>query len=54
MRSEREYSLMPYLAYSLVPFHPLFNERGGVKVERPKADWEVREAQDFSTTSYKY
>lgn len=41
MRSEREYGLLPYLSYTLVPFYPLFNERGGSKVERPKADWEV-------------
>ncbi|EJD05706.1 P-loop containing nucleoside triphosphate hydrolase protein [Fomitiporia mediterranea MF3/22] len=41
MRSEREYSLMPYLSYSLVPFYALFNERGGSKVERPKADWDA-------------
>ena len=41
MRSEREYGLMPYLSYSLVGFHPLFSERGGPKIERPKADWDV-------------
>lgn len=42
MRSEREYALMPYLSYAVVPFFPLFAERGGPKVERPRADWEVR------------
>ena len=42
MRSEREYALMPYLSYTLVPFFPLFNERGSNKPERPKADWDVR------------
>jgi chromosome transmission fidelity protein 18 len=41
MRAEREYALMPYMSYALVPFYPLFHERGGLKVERPKADWEV-------------
>ncbi|PAV23521.1 P-loop containing nucleoside triphosphate hydrolase [Pyrrhoderma noxium] len=41
MRSEREYGLMPYLSYSLVGFHPLFSERGGPKIERPKADWDA-------------
>ncbi|KAI0318836.1 P-loop containing nucleoside triphosphate hydrolase protein [Amylostereum chailletii] len=40
MRSEREYALLPYLSYSIVPFYPLFQERGGGRVERPKADWE--------------
>jgi len=42
MRSEREYGLMGYLPYMVVPFYPLFHERGAQKVERPKADWEVR------------
>ncbi|KAF8512266.1 P-loop containing nucleoside triphosphate hydrolase protein [Gautieria morchelliformis] len=40
MRSEREYALMPYLPYTIVPFFPLFAERGGPKIERPRADWE--------------
>ncbi|KAI9458284.1 P-loop containing nucleoside triphosphate hydrolase protein [Russula earlei] len=40
MRAEREYGLLPYLSYTLVPFFPLFQERGGPRVERPKADWE--------------
>ncbi|KIJ23687.1 hypothetical protein M422DRAFT_104238, partial [Sphaerobolus stellatus SS14] len=40
IRSEREYALMPYLSYTLVPFFPLFSERGGPRVERPKSDWE--------------
>jgi len=43
MRSEREYGLMGYLPYMVVPFYPLFQERGAQKVERPKADWEVRD-----------
>lgn len=42
MRTEREYALLQYLSYMLVPFYPLFQERGAQKVERPKADWEVR------------
>lgn len=46
MRSDREYSLMPYLAYPLVAFYPLFQERGAQKAERPKADWEVRPRPD--------
>ncbi|CDO76430.1 hypothetical protein BN946_scf184781.g7 [Trametes cinnabarina] len=41
MRTDREYSLMPYLVYPLVAFYPLFQERGSPKAERPKADWEV-------------
>jgi len=42
MRSEREYGLLPYLSYTLVPFYPLFNERSSAKPEHPKVDWEVR------------
>ena len=41
MKNEREYALLPYLSYLIVPFYPLFRERGGERVERPKADWEV-------------
>ncbi|KAH9066444.1 P-loop containing nucleoside triphosphate hydrolase protein [Lactarius vividus] len=42
MRAEREYGVLQYLSYTLVPFFPLFQERGGSRVERPKADWETR------------
>jgi chromosome transmission fidelity protein 18 len=41
MRNNTDYSLMMYLAYLVVPFYPLFQQRGGPRVERPKADWEV-------------
>ena len=41
MRSEREWALLQYLPFMLVPLYPLFQERGNPKVERPKADWEV-------------
>jgi chromosome transmission fidelity protein 18 len=41
MYTEREYGVQQYLSYTLVPFFPLFQERGGPRVERPKADWEV-------------
>jgi chromosome transmission fidelity protein 18 len=41
MRNDRDYGLMPYLPYSLVPFFPLFQERGATRIERPKQDWEV-------------
>jgi chromosome transmission fidelity protein 18 len=41
MYTEREYGVHQYLSYTLVPFSPLFQERGGPRVERPKADWEV-------------
>lgn len=35
------YTMLQYLPYILVPFYPLFQERGAQKIERPKADWEV-------------
>lgn len=42
MYSDGEFALAQYLPYTLVPFFPLFNERGGPKVERNSADWDVR------------
>lgn len=53
MRSEREYTLLQYLPYTLVPFYPLFQERGAEKVERPKADWEVS-LSHFTTAVYSW
>ena len=41
MRADREYALLQYAAFPLVALYPLFQERAGPKVERPKADWEV-------------
>ncbi|KAF9036642.1 hypothetical protein BJ165DRAFT_1504858 [Panaeolus papilionaceus] len=40
MYSDGDFALHPYLSYMLVPFHPLFQERGGEKVERNHTDWE--------------
>lgn len=40
MYSDGEFALLPYLPYTLVPFYPLFNQRG-THVERSQADWEV-------------
>lgn len=42
MYGDADFALSPYLAYMLVPFYPLFQERGGQKIERNQADWEVR------------
>jgi chromosome transmission fidelity protein 18 len=36
-----EFALSQYLPYTLVPFYPLFQERGGQRVERNQTDWEV-------------
>lgn len=41
MYSEGDFALNPYLPYMLVPFYPLFQERGGQRVERNQTDWEV-------------
>ncbi|GJJ12562.1 hypothetical protein Clacol_006805 [Clathrus columnatus] len=40
MRSERDYALLPYLSFTLIPFYSLFAVKGGSRVERPKIDWE--------------
>lgn len=50
MRAQQEYALLQYLSYAIVPFHPLFQERGGGRIERPKADWEVRGSIRVSIT----
>lgn len=42
MYNDGDFALSPYLTYSLVPFYPLFQERGAPKVERGQEDWEVR------------
>lgn len=36
-----EFSLVQYVPYTLVPFYPLFQERGGPKIERSQEDWDV-------------
>ncbi|KAF5386678.1 hypothetical protein D9615_001593 [Tricholomella constricta] len=40
MYSNGDFALSPYLPYTLVPFYPLFQERGGERVERSQTDWE--------------
>ncbi|KAJ8700036.1 Chromosome transmission fidelity protein 18 [Pleurotus ostreatus] len=40
MYSEGEFALSQYIPYLLIPFHPLFQERGSARVERSQADWE--------------
>lgn len=41
MYNDGEFALGQYLPYTLVPFYPLFQERGGQRVERSQDDWEV-------------
>ncbi|KAG6832058.1 hypothetical protein H0H92_005480 [Tricholoma furcatifolium] len=40
MYTTGDFAMSPYLPYTLVPFYPLFQERGGERVERNQADWE--------------
>ncbi|KAH7911420.1 hypothetical protein BJ138DRAFT_925875 [Hygrophoropsis aurantiaca] len=40
MYSEGDFGLHSYLSYFLVPFHPLFKERGGQRIERDSTDWD--------------
>jgi hypothetical protein len=42
MYSTGDFALSPYLPYMMVPFYPLFQERGGERVERDQTDWDVR------------
>jgi hypothetical protein len=41
MYNDGDFALIQYLPYTLVPFYPLFQHRGGDRVERNQADWEV-------------
>ncbi|KAJ6624531.1 hypothetical protein B0H10DRAFT_1943134 [Mycena sp. CBHHK59/15] len=41
MYSDGDFALSQYLPYTLVPFYPLFKERGGQRVERSQEDWEA-------------
>lgn len=41
MYSDGDFTLSHYLPYTLVSFYHFFNQRGGGKVERNQADWEV-------------
>jgi chromosome transmission fidelity protein 18 len=42
MYNEGIFELHQYLPYLLVPFYPLFQERGRQPVEKSQTDWEVR------------
>jgi chromosome transmission fidelity protein 18 len=42
MYSDGDFGLHTYLSYLIVPFYPLFQERGNQRIERDQADWEVR------------
>jgi chromosome transmission fidelity protein 18 len=41
MYNDGDFALNQYLPYTLVPFYPLFQQRGGDRVERNQDDWAV-------------
>lgn len=41
MYNDGDFALSPYLPYTLVPFYPLFQERGAPRVERGQEDWDA-------------
>lgn len=53
MYSDGDFSLHQYLSYTLVPFYPLFQERGGERVERNQADWEHTQLTRTNEEIYK-
>ncbi|KAG2020154.1 CHTF18 protein [Coprinopsis cinerea AmutBmut pab1-1] len=40
MYGDGDFTLHHYLPYTLVPFFPLFKERGGERIDRRQVDWE--------------
>ncbi|CAE6512152.1 unnamed protein product [Rhizoctonia solani] len=40
IRNEQEYGLLPYQAYAIAAFHPLFATLGNPKYERVNSDWD--------------
>ncbi|KAJ4487676.1 P-loop containing nucleoside triphosphate hydrolase protein [Lentinula aciculospora] len=53
MYNDGDFALSPYLAYSLVPFYPLFQERGAPKVERGQQDWDNLQLTKTNEEIYK-
>jgi chromosome transmission fidelity protein 18 len=41
MYTDGDFAILAYLPYTLVPFHPLFQERGTSTVEKNSDDWDV-------------
>jgi chromosome transmission fidelity protein 18 len=48
MYSDGDFDLSPYLSFLLVPFFPLFQERGASTIERSHTDWDVRRSDPLS------
>lgn len=43
MYSDGDFGLIGYLTYLLIPFFPLFQERGAARIERDQEDWNVND-----------
>ncbi|KAF8637392.1 hypothetical protein AX17_002887 [Amanita inopinata Kibby_2008] len=52
MYSDGDFALLQYLPYTLVPFYPLFSERGS-QVERSQTDWEQVQLMRTNEEIYK-
>ncbi|KAF9014074.1 P-loop containing nucleoside triphosphate hydrolase protein [Cyathus striatus] len=53
MYTDGDFALIPYIPYTLVPFHPLFQERGNPRVERDHTDWEQLQIARSNEEIYK-
>ncbi|KAF9265625.1 P-loop containing nucleoside triphosphate hydrolase protein [Marasmius fiardii PR-910] len=53
MYSDGDFALTPYTPYTLVGFHPLFQERGAPRVERDVTDWENLQTTKTNDEIYK-
>ncbi|KAF9469336.1 P-loop containing nucleoside triphosphate hydrolase protein [Collybia nuda] len=51
--SHGDFALSAYLPFTLVPFYPLFQERGGQRVERNQADWDNMQLTKSNEEIYK-
>ncbi|KAJ8523102.1 hypothetical protein ONZ45_g367 [Pleurotus djamor] len=53
MYLEGEFALTAYIPYMLIPFYPLFQERGAVRVERSQTDWEHQQTTKANEEIFK-
>ncbi|KAG0705124.1 P-loop containing nucleoside triphosphate hydrolase protein [Suillus ampliporus] len=53
MYTDGDFALHTYLSYFLVPFHPLFRERGESRVERDSSDWDNLQVTRANEEIYK-
>ncbi|KAJ3782143.1 P-loop containing nucleoside triphosphate hydrolase protein [Lentinula aff. detonsa] len=53
MYNDGDFALSPYLTYALVPFYPLFQERGAPRVERGQEDWDNLQLTKTNEEIYK-